>query len=214
MRKSAASVPSTRSSASASTCPARPWPSSASRLKWASSMPTRASRPTRRPCTARRRIPPSQNSAPARVEAACDLVSELYRLAGQLREEGDPSGRFDPAYSTIHVGKIQGGTARNILARRCTLQLGDPRPARRRAQPRAEAYGGLCRARRAAEAGSPRHRRADRDAFVHARFPASRRGCGIGGGDASQEAYALERGRHRGLWDGRRTVSRPSAFPP
>ncbi len=55
------------------------------------------------------------------IEAACDLVGELYRLADTLRDEGDPSGRFDPAHSTIHVGKIQGGTARNILARRCTF---------------------------------------------------------------------------------------------
>ncbi|WP_034994620.1 acetylornithine deacetylase [Beijerinckia mobilis] len=53
------------------------------------------------------------------VEAACDLVTELYRFADMLLTEGDPSGRFDPPASTIHVGMIQGGTARNIMAKEC-----------------------------------------------------------------------------------------------
>jgi acetylornithine deacetylase len=55
------------------------------------------------------------------VEAACDLVTELYRFAGELDVAGDPSGRFDPPSSTIHVGMIHGGTARNIIARLCTF---------------------------------------------------------------------------------------------
>ncbi|MGH6837812.1 MAG: acetylornithine deacetylase [Methylocella sp.] len=55
------------------------------------------------------------------VEAACDLVTELYRFGGELAARGDPSGRFDPPTSTIHVGTIQGGTARNIMARLCTF---------------------------------------------------------------------------------------------
>jgi acetylornithine deacetylase len=56
------------------------------------------------------------------VEAACDLVGELYRFAGELAAQGDPSGRFDPPASTLHVGMIHGGTARNILAKLCTFQ--------------------------------------------------------------------------------------------
>ncbi|MGH6821670.1 MAG: M20/M25/M40 family metallo-hydrolase, partial [Methylocella sp.] len=55
------------------------------------------------------------------IEAACDLVTELYRFGGELAASGDPSGRFDPPASTIHVGTIQGGTARNIMARNCTF---------------------------------------------------------------------------------------------
>ena len=55
------------------------------------------------------------------VEAACDLVGELYRFAATLRDEGDPTGLFDPACSTVHVGQINGGTARNIMAKRCTF---------------------------------------------------------------------------------------------
>ncbi len=53
------------------------------------------------------------------VHAACLLVAELERINETLRAEGDPSGRFDPPYSTVHVGLISGGTARNIVARDC-----------------------------------------------------------------------------------------------
>ena len=56
------------------------------------------------------------------VEAACDLVTELYRFGGELAARGDPSGRFDPPASTVHVGTIHGGTARNILAKLCTFR--------------------------------------------------------------------------------------------
>jgi acetylornithine deacetylase len=56
------------------------------------------------------------------IEAACDLVTELYRFGGELAARGDPSGRFDPPASTIHVGTIQGGTARNIMAGLCTFR--------------------------------------------------------------------------------------------
>ncbi len=55
------------------------------------------------------------------VHIACRLVCELERIAAALREEGDLSGRFDPPYSSIHVGVISGGTARNIVARDCAF---------------------------------------------------------------------------------------------
>jgi acetylornithine deacetylase len=55
------------------------------------------------------------------IEAACALVTELYVFADELVAEGDPSGRFDPPFSTVHVGVIQGGTARNILAKECSF---------------------------------------------------------------------------------------------
>ncbi len=53
------------------------------------------------------------------IEAACALVSEMYVLQAELEREGDPSGLFHPGYSTVHVGTIAGGNARNILARQC-----------------------------------------------------------------------------------------------
>jgi acetylornithine deacetylase len=54
------------------------------------------------------------------VAAAADVVSEIGRLA-RVYEEGPLDPRFTPPYSTLHVGMIRGGTARNILARECVF---------------------------------------------------------------------------------------------
>ncbi|MBM3562314.1 MAG: acetylornithine deacetylase [Alphaproteobacteria bacterium] len=59
------------------------------------------------------------NRGVSAVHIACKLVCELERLGEELRAAGDPSGRFDPPFSTIHVGVIHGGTARNIVAKDC-----------------------------------------------------------------------------------------------
>jgi acetylornithine deacetylase len=53
------------------------------------------------------------------VHVGCELVTELSRIGEDFARAGDPSGRFEPAYSTVHVGTISGGTARNILAKDC-----------------------------------------------------------------------------------------------
>jgi len=55
------------------------------------------------------------------IEVACALIGELYALAEELKAQGDPSGRFDPPFSSLHVGIIRGGTARNILAKECAF---------------------------------------------------------------------------------------------
>jgi acetylornithine deacetylase len=55
------------------------------------------------------------------VMAAADLVSELNRIADAMIARGDASGRFDPPATTVHVGTISGGTARNILPKVCTF---------------------------------------------------------------------------------------------
>lgn len=55
------------------------------------------------------------------IEGACELVADLYRFMEDLERAPDPSGRFDPPFSTISVGEIHGGTARNILARDCVF---------------------------------------------------------------------------------------------
>jgi acetylornithine deacetylase len=54
------------------------------------------------------------------VAVAADIVSEIGRLA-RAYEEGPLDPRFTPPYSTLHVGMIRGGTARNILARECVF---------------------------------------------------------------------------------------------
>jgi acetylornithine deacetylase len=53
------------------------------------------------------------------VHSAILLGAELLRIGEELAGERDASGRFDPPYSTIHIGTIAGGTARNIVAKDC-----------------------------------------------------------------------------------------------
>ena len=55
------------------------------------------------------------------VACACDIVGEIYRLALTYEAPDRLDSRFDPPYSTLHVGTIEGGTARNILARECVF---------------------------------------------------------------------------------------------
>lgn len=52
------------------------------------------------------------------VMVAAELIGELARIAQMMRAKGDPSGRFDPPYTTVVANVIEGGTAQNILARR------------------------------------------------------------------------------------------------
>lgn len=55
------------------------------------------------------------------VMAAAELVHWLGQKQAALAAEGDPSGLFDPPCSTVQVGAINGGTARNIIARECSF---------------------------------------------------------------------------------------------
>jgi len=55
------------------------------------------------------------------VAIACDIVSEIGRLAREFEAPEKLDPRFDPPYSTLHVGMIRGGNARNILARECVF---------------------------------------------------------------------------------------------
>jgi acetylornithine deacetylase len=53
------------------------------------------------------------------IACACDIVAEIYRIARTYEAPDKLNARFDPPYSTLHVGTIKGGTARNIMAREC-----------------------------------------------------------------------------------------------
>lgn len=55
------------------------------------------------------------------IMVAGELLSELSRIRRDLEKRGDPSRRFDPPYTTVHVGLIEGGTAKNIIPRRCNF---------------------------------------------------------------------------------------------
>jgi acetylornithine deacetylase len=55
------------------------------------------------------------------VHAGVRLAAELVAIADERQANPDGSGRFEPPYDTIHVGKFHGGVARNILADRCEI---------------------------------------------------------------------------------------------
>lgn len=54
------------------------------------------------------------------IEGAAALVADLYRFADEMAQ-GEGDDRFDPPTSTLSVGTISGGTARNILAKECSF---------------------------------------------------------------------------------------------
>ncbi len=53
------------------------------------------------------------------ILAAGEMIGELARMREDLIQAGDPSGRFTPPCTSIHVGMIRGGTALNIIPRKC-----------------------------------------------------------------------------------------------
>lgn len=53
------------------------------------------------------------------VEVAAKLIGFLGELRDEMQACGDASGRFDPPYTSVHVGVIRGGTALNIIPRHC-----------------------------------------------------------------------------------------------
>lgn len=52
---------------------------------------------------------------------AARLVAEIEKIAERL--QADRRAEFDPPYTTLNVGLIQGGTAKNIIAGECRLTL-------------------------------------------------------------------------------------------
>ena len=47
---------------------------------------------------------------------AVRLMGELLQIARQLEESADPDNGFDPPQATLTIGRMEGGTAANILA--------------------------------------------------------------------------------------------------
>ncbi|WP_448953831.1 acetylornithine deacetylase [Labrys neptuniae] len=62
---------------------------------------------------------PAHSAMPAlganALHAAARIIAHLDDIADELRAAGDPSGRFEPGYSTVQAGLIQAGKAINIV---------------------------------------------------------------------------------------------------
>jgi len=55
------------------------------------------------------------------IMIAANLMVFLDDIAKEMERRGDPSARFDPPYTSLSIGMIEGGTAVNIIPRECTF---------------------------------------------------------------------------------------------
>jgi acetylornithine deacetylase len=55
------------------------------------------------------------------IDGAAMIVGELNAIFEEMILRGDPSGRFAPPYTSVHIGTLNGGTARNITAKECRM---------------------------------------------------------------------------------------------
>jgi acetylornithine deacetylase len=55
------------------------------------------------------------------IYAATELISEIRKIAKEL--EAESNDFFSPEFTTINIGTIKGGTAKNIVAGHCAFQL-------------------------------------------------------------------------------------------
>ena len=53
------------------------------------------------------------------VMIAARLIGFLDDMAEEMRRRADPDSGFDPPFTTVHVGTVEGGTALNIIPRLC-----------------------------------------------------------------------------------------------
>ncbi|PMR72547.1 acetylornithine deacetylase [Billgrantia endophytica] len=61
------------------------------------------------------------NQGVSAIHVAARLVTKIEDVMAELRAEGRVDEAFNVAHSSLHVGRIQGGTAINIMARECTF---------------------------------------------------------------------------------------------
>jgi len=56
------------------------------------------------------------------IAAAAEIIAEIGRIADDCRVAGSHDNRFDPPYTSFNIGRIEGGTAVNIIARDCVFE--------------------------------------------------------------------------------------------
>jgi acetylornithine deacetylase len=55
------------------------------------------------------------------VTTAARLITFIDDMMAENKASADPACRFEPPYSTLHVGLVNGGTALNIISRQCSF---------------------------------------------------------------------------------------------
>jgi len=56
------------------------------------------------------------------VEYASEMVCKMRSMKNQRAKEGPFDHGFEPPYTSVHCGVMQGGTARNIVPKACSVQ--------------------------------------------------------------------------------------------
>lgn len=56
------------------------------------------------------------------IEYAARYVSRLLDLGERLKARAPSGSRFDPPWTTVQVGRMSGGTARNVIAGACSVE--------------------------------------------------------------------------------------------
>jgi acetylornithine deacetylase len=56
------------------------------------------------------------------IVAAARLIDKIQDIGEQVKQNGPYDARFTPPHSTLHVGKIGGGTAVNIIPQQCEFE--------------------------------------------------------------------------------------------
>ncbi len=56
------------------------------------------------------------------IHVAARLVTKIEDVMRELKAEGRVDEAFNVVHSSLHVGRIEGGTAINIMARQCTFE--------------------------------------------------------------------------------------------
>lgn len=62
-----------------------------------------------------------QHEGVSAIVNAGKLVHYISTLIDEMKQRGDPTGRFEPPYTSLQVGEISGGTAINIIPGSCTF---------------------------------------------------------------------------------------------
>ncbi len=57
------------------------------------------------------------------VEVAAEIVAHLRSMARRFRDDGPHDPDFDPPYTSVHTGVINGGTALNIVPKDCAFEF-------------------------------------------------------------------------------------------
>ena len=57
------------------------------------------------------------------VEAAAEMIAHIKAMQRRIRAEGPFDAAYEPPYTTLHTGLIEGGSALNIVPRHCRFEF-------------------------------------------------------------------------------------------